>query len=901
MPFRPAVPLRSLCRLFLAAAGAAAPAGLPGQAVPDESVFDRTLHVDAAASGGLETGSADAPFSTLGAAFAEIGQHPDERIRVLASPGTYREGGLTLQDRAALLVIEPAEPGAIIVSGSDIWTDWTVDGGHWVTHWPHKWGLAPVEANMPVSEAGRRGELVFVDGVLYRQVVAAADLIPGSFFVDEAAEEIRVLSLPGDDPQEALVEVGIRRNLLSLRRVSNFVLRGMVFQHSVSGGMHSGDEQRTVIITGQGDGGAETVFGHEGRAFNESFLIEDCAFEWNNATGLTLANARLFTLRNTRFRHNGRSGLGTNRAQHVVWEGLVFEGNNWRLGLLGGAYGWDPAGVKLLRYDDLRISDSVFRGNYASGLWIDHGNTNITARRIRSTHNWKHGVYYEANVGPFLLEDSLVRDNAFPLRGDLWDGGVFLAESTNTGIRRSFIIHNNYFALGTRNRERFSTMYWTGETHTGEVSNISLHDSVIVGARTEPNLKEFPSNFSDNHFNGGAIVAHTQTPEATRNWFSLYSAGTYTGSGNRFFHAHTERVFSRPQNTGFGFNRLTLEEWAGATAQDLDSTVDPVWEEHLADDAFIEANGLIVFEAEDTTTLRTAGDPYPWGVRHGLHSGRIGHGGWGYLAPSELPPHDPGQTSRGTAAYRLRVSTEGTYTLAFRYWSDAPNASPDLRLNGNALPPADPLPATNDRWRWGHGTEVTLSPGTHIVTIERPEAGFALDRVLLALDPTALPPAGSTGTGPPESETGMPSMESADPFLTWLRSYFTESQLADDSLHADLWGPKADPDQDGIPNLLEFVLGGNPLTPGTAMRPTVDTVIENGDRHLRLSVSRNPDAATVALTVETASLLEFNAWAAGDDHTVVETANGNLLRIRDAVPLAPGEPRFIRLSAKIED
>ncbi|MCH2061666.1 MAG: hypothetical protein MK183_13670 [Verrucomicrobiales bacterium] len=45
---------------------------------------------------------------------------------------------------------------------------------------------------------------------------------------------------------------------------------------------------------------------------------------------------------------------------------------------------------------------------------------------------------------------------------------------------------------------------------------------------------------------------------------------------------------------------------------------------------------------------------------------------------------------------------------------------------------------------------------------------------------------------------------------TWLAQYFTAADLANPAPQATLWGWDADPDGDGIANLLEYALGGDP-------------------------------------------------------------------------------------------
>ena len=56
-----------------------------------------------------------------------------------------------------------------------------------------------------------------------------------------------------------------------------------------------------------------------------------------------------------------------------------------------------------------------------------------------------------------------------------------------------------------------------------------------------------------------------------------------------------------------------------------------------------------------------------------------------------------------------------------------------------------------------------------------------------------------------------------DPFLSWMNGFFPNET------NPAIVGPTADPDQDGIVNLLEFVLdGGNPNESNQGILPTLD-------------------------------------------------------------------------------
>ncbi|MCU0749089.1 MAG: hypothetical protein MUF13_06020, partial [Akkermansiaceae bacterium] len=103
-------------------------------------------------------------------------------------------------------------------------------------------------------------------------------------------------------------------------------------------------------------------------------------------------------------------------------------------------------------------------------------------------------------------------------------------------------------------------------------------------------------------------------------------------------------------------------------------------------------------------------------------------------------------------------------------------------------------------------------------------------------------------------------------------------------------GENADPDQDGVINLMEYALASDPNSsePATWF---VDRVTVEGTEYLRMNLQRNPAATDVTYTVETAGdLAGPGSWSSAN--TFIEAETPSELVVRDTLA---GPIRFIRL------
>src|SRR5690348_15279675 len=208
---------RALCLISLVALAAAGPAAYSqANVVENQTTY---LYVDAQSGSDSNSGSSSSPLKTIQAAVNKANTNNQKSVgtKIIVNSGVYREtvsinpvSGQT----AAALTIEAAKAGTAVIAASNVLNGWSPDSrytGAYVANWTPVQSTCALPSGWPAAQPiALRTEMLFVNGIAMTQVLAYADLRPGTFFVNTSDGTVHLWPPNGVDPSSATVEVATR-------------------------------------------------------------------------------------------------------------------------------------------------------------------------------------------------------------------------------------------------------------------------------------------------------------------------------------------------------------------------------------------------------------------------------------------------------------------------------------------------------------------------------------------------------------------------------------------------------------------------------------------------------------------------------------------------------------------
>ena len=586
-------------------------------AVVDEGAISNVYYVNAQSgnnqNGGQSPGDAlQTIFEAKDKALVDLKNGTPTKIQIAG--GTYRESLGTVNfgegpGKDALFVIEGAPGEEVVISGSQVFTDWISAGNNLYEHpWTNDWGnLWIYDDFVDATLLAYRSEMVFVDGQPLRQEILedytktgkqyndyagfndpAQTLTPATFGVAERDENGNRLFLrPGQgiDPTTAQVEVATRRQFVQFTAKNGLVLRNLTVQHFANTIGPGYDFQYVVAL---GD-------------TSTNVLIEQCTFQWNNQFPLRSKVIDGYTLRNSIFEYNGGSGQDASFLTNSLFENNSTNFNNWR-NFLGGATEWFLAGFKHQTNEGQIMRGHTSVGNLAVGCWWDISNRDQLISEVVSVLNYDAGFFYEISEGPMVLEKSLIALNALEQSSNFRNTTGVQTTFRNNIIYsnvpdKGFFINDNGDTVVIDDGNFRTTMYprnQPGDESRGvdpseiDAAKMTSLNNVIMGGEQEG----FTWYFSENPTEGQNFLIND-----------------YQGDGNYFYHASGS---SEGHFRAGVFNKATIRnyegyvEWAGESETNSRFT-DPGFTNPENLDFRFTAESLL--KAQESDYLSVAVDP----------------------------------------------------------------------------------------------------------------------------------------------------------------------------------------------------------------------------------------------------------------------------------------------------
>ncbi|GAA1426492.1 hypothetical protein GCM10009616_01190 [Microlunatus lacustris] len=457
----------------------------------------RTVHV--ATDGNDEAeGGRSTPVRTVRAAVKRSG--PGDTVVVHA--GTYREE-LKIENRPGLSLV--AAPGEEVwLDGSVVVPGWTGDGSRWVSRgWTedfdpsptYSWGQPDNEKSgwnfvSPDHPMAAHPDQVWVDGERQLQVGSRGEIRAGTFYVDQARDELVL----GTDPTGRTVTASAETRALRVRS-AGMLIRGIGFRRYAPSVPHMG------AITVEAP---DVTF--------DQVRVSD-----NATTGMHIMSSGV-QLRDVTIARNGMMGLTGTHSDDLELTRVTAEDNNLE------QFNQSPAagGVKIGRSSGVLIRDSVFAGNLANGLWFDESVHDIRLLGSRIVDNSGHGVSIELSGKAVVVDNVIARNGGNGLKANNAED-VAVWNNTFADNNRSINVVQDDRDLDPQGSFRDPDLPLTWQTQ-----GVTIRNNIVVhsGARTLPSgpdgsrtcllcVEDFSGRWTAAEMDVTALGNAYQRPDAT--------------------------------------------------------------------------------------------------------------------------------------------------------------------------------------------------------------------------------------------------------------------------------------------------------------------------------------------------------------------------------------------------
>ena len=332
----------------------------------------------------------------LGGAVARAGSG----ATIVLHSGIYHESVVIPPDKRLTVQAWPKE--AVWLDGSVVVAGWVASGGKWRKDgWTAEFDASPTYTQgapdniaaywgfvNPSYPMAAHPDQIWIDGVAQRQVGSLAQVVPGTFFHDQAANQLWL----GSDPTGKGVRASDLSHALMVRSAGS-VLRGI------------GVRRYAPSVP---DMGAVTI--EVPRVLVEHVAITDTA-----TTGLHVGSGTTtndVVLRNLYVARNGMLGITATYADNLVVDRVIAEGNNTE------HFNQSPVsgGAKISRTRGVTVRDSLFVANDGPGLWMDESSYDMKITGNEMRNNVGHGTSLEISAKAVFANNIVTNNGGFGIK-----------------------------------------------------------------------------------------------------------------------------------------------------------------------------------------------------------------------------------------------------------------------------------------------------------------------------------------------------------------------------------------------------------------------------------------------------------------------------------------------------
>jgi Right handed beta helix region len=319
------------------------------------------------------------------------------------------------------------------LSGARRLTNWSKDDSHWIASGQTQ-SFPPYDVPCEINPAACEYEDLFMDGAPLVRVMSIAELVPGTFYFDEATDKIHL----AQDPAGHEFEAPRVSTAIEGRGAFNVTIRGATIE----------------------------MFGLNGIVTSSGWTLKNNKVRYVHSHGLRVFDGTSVIGNSISFAGNlGILGQG----DHMIFRNNDVHHNNYlRFGKTSGY--WHAGGAKIVKSEEVVVEGNHSHANVGDGWWFDTDNLDVLIRNNVFDHNRRFGLLYEKSQKARIVR------NVFRRNGEdrkFWGAGAWIEASKNVELAANLFTHNRSSALAVSWGDRGSSSRF-GEY---QLTNLWVHDN----------------------------------------------------------------------------------------------------------------------------------------------------------------------------------------------------------------------------------------------------------------------------------------------------------------------------------------------------------------------------------------------------------------------------------------